>query len=106
MRRYCCSASAANFLFSKLRVLGGDLVQLLCQHGGAGSSTDDDCAALISCLARRSALCDFIAERESLSEAAWRERRVIPPFRSSHHEANVVYINMESNARFGPEDLF
>ena len=56
MRHCFCSASAANFLFSKLRVLGGRLAQLLCQHGGAGSSTYGDCAAPISRLAKRSAL--------------------------------------------------
>lgn len=48
----------------------------------------------------------FIAERESLSEAAWRERRVSPTFRSSPHRATVVYRIMESNVLFGSEDFF
>ncbi len=68
MRHYCCSASAANFLFSKLRVSGGDLVQLLCQHGGAGLSTHGACAAPISRLVRRSALCDLLQNEKAFQK--------------------------------------
>jgi len=68
MRHYCCSASAANFLFSKLRVLGGDFVQLLCQHGGAGSSTHGDCAAPFLRLARRWALCALLQNEKAFQK--------------------------------------